>query len=202
MVEIIMKFIKQFCTILILLGMATVGFSEEMTNQKSDKNQYCTRYTEKTILVNVSQQKLYLCNTGKVEKSYSISTAKNGTGSKANSGKTPLGRHRIAQKIGDGAEKLTIFKARRNTGQKAVLNAKNAGDLVTTRIMWLEGLEAGKNQGADVDSYQRYIYIHGTAEEYLIGQPASHGCVRMYNDDVVELFDQVDQGTFVHIVEN
>jgi len=197
-----MKFLKQFCTILVLLGIAHLGFSKDVMNQQSDKNQYCTNYTEKTILVNVFQQMLYLCNQRKIEKFYSVSTAKNGIGSEANSGKTPLGLHRIAQKIGEGVEKLTIFKGRINTEKKAVLNAKNAGDLVTTRIMWLEGLEVGKNRGAGVDSYKRYIYIHGTAEEYLIGQPASHGCIRMYNDDVIELFDKVDEGSLVYIVEN
>lgn len=197
-----MKILKQLYIILILLNMSHLGFSEGMVNQKSDKNQYCAHYIEKTIIVNVFQQKLHLCNQGKTEKSYPVSTAKNGIGSEANSGKTPLGRHRIAQKIGDGAEKLTIFKGRVNTGKKAILNAKNAGDLVTSRIMWLEGLEAGKNQGKGVDSFSRYIYIHGTAEEYLIGQPASHGCIRMYNDDVIDLFNQVDKGTFVHIIEN
>ena len=192
-----MKSLKQLCIILILLGMNHLVFSEEFVN----KNLHCLGYVEKTIIVNVSQQTLTLCEQGKIEKSYPVSTAKNGTGSEANSGKTPLGRHRIAQKIGNGAKKLTIFKGRVNTGKTAVLNAKNAGDLVTTRIMWLEGLESGKNQGTGVDSHRRYIYIHGTAEEYLIGQPASHGCIRMYNDDVIELFDKIDKGTSVHIVK-
>jgi len=201
MAEIIMKLSRKTCSILILLTIPTLAFSEPMQKPSPENNRLCQKYVEKTILVNVLEQQLYLCAQGKAEKSYPVSTAKNGVGSAENSGKTPLGLHRIAQKIGEGAEKMTIFKARINTGKKAVLNAQNAGDLVTTRIMWLEGLESGKNQGVGVDSHRRYIYIHGTAEEYLIGQPASHGCIRMKNDDVIDLFDKVNEGTAVHILE-
>ncbi len=75
----------------------------------------------------------------------------------------------------------------------------DADDLVTTRILWLKGLEAGKNKGSGIDSYRRYIYIHGTAEEHLIGRPASHGCIRMYNNDVIKLFNLVEEGTPVDI---
>jgi len=152
-----------------------------------------------TIVVNISEQKLYLHEAGKPIITYPISSSKYGLGSKAGSNKTPLGQHRIVQKIGDGAPEGIIFKGRVNTGFFAEINGKNVGDLVTSRILWLEGLEEGKNKGAGIDSYSRYIYIHGTAEENLIGQPASHGCIRMYNKDVIDLFDRVSEGTLVDI---
>jgi lipoprotein-anchoring transpeptidase ErfK/SrfK len=153
------------------------------------------------IVVHVSTQTLSLRENGKTLASYPVSTARNGVGSRMGSNQTPLGRHKIAKKIGHGAPSLTIFKARVNTGQQAELNGDNSGDLVTTRILWLRGLEPGKNAGGKLDSFARYIYIHGTPEESKIGTPASHGCVRMKNDDVIELFERVAEGTLVTIVE-
>ena len=159
------------------------------------------------IKVDISEQKLYLycyySGNKKEVKIYPVSTSKYGIGSKAGSNKTPLGKHRIEKKIGDGAPIYTIFKARRNTGRsaKAILNDPGAGDLVTTRIMWLKGLEPGRNSGRGVDSFRRYIYIHGTGEENKIGKPASHGCIRMRNKDVIDLYDRVSEGTEVRIVK-
>jgi len=157
-----------------------------------------------TIVVDISEQKLYLyeghqATADNLVESYPVSTSKYGIGSRAGSSKTPLGRHSIKEKIGAGAPEGMIFKARRRTGRLAEINAKGVGDLVTSRIMWLKGLEPGKNSGRRVDSYKRYIYIHGTAEEYKIGEVASHGCVRMYNRDVIDLFDRVKEGTKVYI---
>ncbi len=160
-----------------------------------------------SIVVNISKQELYLyCNyQGKKKKVkiYPVSTSKYGIGSEAGSNKTPLGLHRIEKKIGNGAPIYTIFKARRNTGRsaKAILNDPGAGDLVTTRIMWLKGLEPGKNSGRGVDSFRRYIYIHGTGEENKIGKRASHGCIRMYNKDVIDLYNRVSEGTKVLIIK-
>lgn len=155
------------------------------------------------IKVDISEQKLYLyCyyqGNKKEVKTYPVSTSKYGIGSQAGSNKTPLGLHQIEKKIGDGARKYTIFRARQNTGRLAKLNTPNAGDLVTTRIMWLKGLEPGKNSGPGIDSYRRYIYIHGTGEENKIGQPASHGCIRMYNSDVIDLYKRVSEGMEVSI---
>ncbi|MBE9563087.1 MAG: L,D-transpeptidase, partial [Proteobacteria bacterium] len=130
---------------------------------------------------------------------YRISTSKFGEGSTARSNKTPLGRHHIENKIGANAPVGTIFKARQNTGRIAKINGE-IGDLVTSRIMWLKGLEAGKNRGTGIDSHKRYIYIHGTAEENKIGQKASHGCIRMFNHEVIELFNLVKEKTLVNIV--
>jgi lipoprotein-anchoring transpeptidase ErfK/SrfK len=156
------------------------------------------------IEVDISEQKLYLFCTyknGQPEemKTYPVSTSKYGIGNRAGSGRTPLGRHYIKQKVGYNAPKGMIFKARRETGKIAKMNRRGAGDLVTTRIMWLKGKEQGKNLGSRIDSFKRYIYIHGTAEENKIGKPASHGCIRMYNHDVIDLFDKVKIGTNVFI---
>jgi len=158
------------------------------------------------IEVDISEQKLFLyCtyNQDKLEeqKTYPVSTSKFGIGSTANTNKTPLGLHRIENKIGDNAPHGMIFKARQATGRIAKINGEGDHDYVTTRIMWLKGLEPGKNAGSGIDSYRRYIYIHGTAEENKIGQPASHGCIRMYNSDVIDLFDRVNEGTEVYIKE-
>ena len=106
--------------------------------------------------------------------------------------------------IGEDANKDTIFISRINTKRTANIIKKpvdTEDDFVTSRIMWLEGMEEGLNKGGNVDSYKRYIYIHGTQEEGLIGSKASHGCIRMFNNDVIDLFAKVNIGTKVLIVE-
>jgi len=160
----------------------------------------------RSIKVSVSKQRLYLCRGDKTVKSYPVSTAANGAGSRAGSKQTPLGAHVISDKIGDGAPANTIFVARESTGRIAAIRAAATDpmpkdDLVTSRILWLEGMEEGVNKGPGVDSFKRCIYIHGTADEYAIGRPASHGCIRMKNRDVIELFELVAKGDRVEIVE-
>ncbi len=157
-----------------------------------------------SVVVKVGEQRLYLVRGGKVVKEYPVSTSKYGVGSKSGSLKTPLGKHRVAEKIGGGAPLYTIFKERVNTGKLAVIDRTLKGaayDDVTTRILWLEGMEPGVNRGRGIDSKERFIYIHGTPSEGLIGRPASNGCVRMYNKDVVELFDQMHAGDAVLITD-
>lgn len=151
------------------------------------------------IKVDISEQKLYLLDNEQVVKTYPVSTSKYGIGGTQGSNKTPLGRHVVAEKIGDGAPLNTIFKSRQNTGRLAKIDYDSEEDYVTTRILWLQGLEQGVNLGPGVDSHKRYIYIHGTHEEALIGQPASHGCIRMRNQDVLELFNRVPEGIEVLI---
>ncbi len=132
---------------------------------------------------------------------YPVSTAANGAGEENGSHCTPRGRHRIAE-IGAFAPLCSAFKSRQPTGEvwTPELDAKYPGrDWILTRILWLEGLEPGKNQGGTVDTHNRYIYIHGTNEEHKLGTPASHGCIRMKNADVAELFDLVKEGTEVRI---
>ena len=158
---------------------------------------------EALIVVNISTQQLFLLKKGKIEEVYSVSTSVYGTGSKVNSFKTPLGKHKISEKIGEGLPEGAILKGRRWTGAIANIIKEPIDtefDVVTSRILWLTGLEEGKNQGPGVDSKSRYIYIHGTAEEGLIGKPASDGCVRMYNADVITLFNKVDVNTEVLII--
>jgi lipoprotein-anchoring transpeptidase ErfK/SrfK len=154
------------------------------------------------IEVDISEQRLYLIENSLVKASYPISTSKYGEGSIENSFKTPLGKHSIKEMIGDEAEINTIFTSRVNTKRSATIIDQfqdTDNDYVTSRIMWLDGEEDGLNKGGNVDSFRRYIYIHGTHEEGLIGTKASHGCIRMFNYDVIELFNLVNIGTKVQI---
>ncbi len=150
------------------------------------------------ILVVVNQQRLYLMEKNHSIRSYPISTSRFGVGFRRDSFKTPLGIHRVYRKIGEGVPLGGIFVGREFTGE--VIAFPSAGDLITTRILWLEGLEEGKNRGGEVDTKERFIYIHGTPEEYLLGKPASKGCIRMGNRDIAELFDMVEEGTPVLIL--
>ncbi len=136
---------------------------------------------------------------GKIIKRYPVSTSKYGIGNKQDSYKTPLGWHRTVQKFGRNAKKGEIFVNRRRTG-KIAARVKEHKDLITSRILRLEGLEPGVNRGKGIDSFQREIYIHGTAEEHLIGRPASHGCIRMKNRDIIELFNKIDINCLVWIL--
>ena len=159
--------------------------------------------SEKYILVIPSQQILFVISKGTAIFSYPISTSRFGLGNENDSFKTPLGLHYIADKIGEDMPKMTIFKGRKPLVNNLTLTdldlSKNTDirnkhfatheDVITSRILWLKGHEEGVNKGDNIDSYSRYIYIHGTAHEDKIGTPDSHGCVRMNNDDVIELFD-------------
>lgn len=122
--------------------------------------------------------------------SWPVSTAAAGVGSKSGSLKTPPGWHRVCAWIGDGEPTGRVFRSREPAERvRAFENEAEGTDLILTRILWLDGLEKGVNRGRGIDSKSRYIYIHGTNQEQLIGQPASHGCIRMRNADVLELFD-------------
>ena len=155
------------------------------------------------LVVRVDEQRMYVWQDGRAVETYPVSTAARGTGNREGSLQTPLGLHRIAEKIGDGRPWGTIFRGRRDTGEILQKTQRNSGqdarDGVTSRILWLDGLQPGLNRGGEVDSYSRYIYIHGTDEEDKIGQPASHGCVRMHNDHIMDLFPRVTLNTLVQI---
>ncbi len=157
------------------------------------------------LAISIGQQRLYLISGESQLCNYSVSTSKFGTGSREGSLKTPLGMHSISDKIGGGCVSGTVFRGRENTGQivqvDAGSGAESAEDLITTRILRLKGLEPGVNCGPGIDSYERYIYIHGTPHESMIGQPASQGCIRMTNLDVMDLFDHVEIGALVLIEE-
>ncbi|GIV32849.1 MAG: hypothetical protein KatS3mg031_0384 [Chitinophagales bacterium] len=167
------------------------------------ETQFSYNRQELFLWVSVDRQMLYVLQGDSVVNSYPVSTSKLGTGNRSGSGKTPLGVHRIASKIGEGAPLNTIFIGRKNSAKLAMPLTEPIDmeeDWVTTRILWLDGLEPGINKGEGIDSRTRYIYIHGTPEEGLIGTPASHGCVRMRNHDVAELFEMVNTGTLVIIM--
>ncbi len=156
--------------------------------------------TKFILVVHVSSQTLALFEAGKYVKTYRCSTSRFGIGQVEGSNRTPLGLHRIAEKIGAGAPAGTVFNSRLvvgHTSQPEFADAK-----ITTRILWLEGLEPGLNQGGDVDSHHRYIYIHGTADQKSIGQPASRGCIHLADADLIPLFDLLPGGTLVWISEN
>ena len=158
-----------------------------------------------SIRISVSEQKLYLLNEdGAVEREYPVSTSKYGVGSESGSHRTPLGLHRIKEKIGGALPVNMVLVSREPVGLLEDCIAQGVElpeDVITSRIMWLEGMEPGRNRGGHVDTHNRYIYIHGTSDEDHIGTPASIGCVRMRNRDVVELYRLVEAGTEVLIEE-
>ncbi|MBP9216813.1 MAG: L,D-transpeptidase [Agitococcus sp.] len=143
------------------------------------------------IIINITLQQLTLQSNERVIRQYSISSAKKGVGEQQGSEQTPRGHHIVRAKIGANLPINTVFKARRPTGEiySAELAEQNAKrDWILTRILWLSGCEVGKNRGGNCDTMRRYIYIHGTPDSEPMGIPASHGCIRMRNTDLAELF--------------
>lgn len=145
------------------------------------------------LRIDATRQILEVFRGGKVSKSYPISTSKFGFGFEPGSNKTPLGRFVVSEKIGAGAAAGAVFKSRVPTGEIACQGGHE--DLVLTRILWLAGIDE-----TNANTKERYIYIHGTNQEALLGTPASHGCVRMSNADVAECFGEIPEGTLVEIV--
>jgi UDP-N-acetylmuramate--alanine ligase len=150
------------------------------------------------LVQSIEAQTLLVCEKETIIERYDASTSRFGNGIRENSFKTPLGLHRIREKIGAGAPVGRIFKGRRDMGVDWD-RVSIADNLILTRILRLEGLEEGINKGAGVDSHDRYIYIHGTNREDLVGTPLSHGCVALKNQDILRLFDVVKEGTLVYI---
>ena len=153
--------------------------------------------TKFILVVHISSQKLSLFEDGKFVKTFSCSTSRFGIGELKDSNCTPRGLHRIAEKIGAGEPAGTVFNSRVVVGHTS--DPKFAAAGITTRIMWLEGLEPGFNQGGDVDTYARYVYIHGTSDQASLGRPASHGCIHLADADLIPLFDFLPVGTLVWI---
>jgi len=158
-----------------------------------------------SIKINVSKQLLSLFGEGgELLQQYPVSTSKYGTGNENASEKTPLGLHRIKEKIGGAMPVNEVFIGRVPQGSLEECQARALDlpdDVIMSRIMWLEGMEPGRNKGGYVDTYQRYIYIHGTNNEDSIGTPSSIGCIRMRNRDVVDLYRRVEIGSEVLIEE-
>ncbi len=166
---------------------------------------YAPEKPSRWLLVDTSNQHLYLVLEGGVVAQWPVSTAQAGLDNRENSEGTPTGVHRVAQKIGKNSRLGTVYDSRQPTGETWNPEWNNADhllgrDLILSRILVLEGLEPGVNQGPGIDSRQRYIYVHGTNREDLIGQPASRGCVRMSNQGIIELFDLIEEGDPLVIV--
>lgn len=158
------------------------------------------------LRIDISRQTLCVFDDmGQTLREYRVSTAANGAGEREGSGCTPLGRHRIRARIGAGQPPGAVFRGRRPTGETwspELARRYPERDWILSRILWLSGCEPGRNRLGRVDSMRRYIYIHGTPDDEPMGEPRSHGCVRMRNADVIELFDLVEAGTEVDIVES
>ena len=154
------------------------------------------------VWIDLAEQSLTL---PKHNKFYVISSGKNGIGEQENSGKTTRGWHKVALKFGHSAAKNAVFKARQETGEvynQALAAQFPERDWILSRILWLSGLEDNFNQGEGCDTFKRYIYIHGTPDSEPMGIPMSHGCIRMRNDDVVELFELIPEQALVFISEH
>ena len=160
--------------------------------------------TDLRIDIDLSRQTLRLYRGAALLREYKVSTAAKGAGERSGSFCTPRGRHKIRAMIGRGAPAGAVFLARRPTGEvwSPELGAQFPGrDWILTRILWLSGLEPGRNRLGAVDTMRRYIYLHGTPDDTRLGEPGSHGCVRLANRDVIELFELVQPGTEVDIHE-
>lgn len=156
------------------------------------------------IRISIDEQRLQLLDVDRVIMDTAIATAANGPGEVMHSECTPRGWHRVRARIGAGCPPGMVFVGRRPTGEiysPALKDAHPRRDWILTRILWLCGLESGRNRFGNVDSMRRYIYIHGCPDEDAMGVPSSHGCVKMRNDEMIELFDRVPVGTRVLIQE-
>jgi len=159
---------------------------------------------QRRIEINIGEQRLRLFEDGQVTMDVAVSTAKNGPGERINSECTPRGAHLIRAKIGAGHPANSVFVGRRPTGE---IYTPELGprypdrDWILTRILWLSGLEVGRNRLGEVDTMRRYIYIHGSPDQVAMGKPGSRGCVRMRNGELIDLFERVPVGTRVEILE-
>jgi hypothetical protein len=154
------------------------------------------------VEIDVGRQCLRLYSGGVLGAEWPVSTAQAGVGELHGSGCTPRGEHRIRLRIGAGCPPGTVFVGRRPTGEiysEALAAAGPQRDWILTRILWLTGAEPGFNRGGACDTLRRFIYIHGTPDSVRLGEPVSHGCIRMRNADLIELFDRVEAGTRVLI---
>ena len=157
------------------------------------------------IIVDLATQRLTLTAPDGARRVWAVSTARSGAGEQRDSGRTPRGRHVVRARIGDGLAPGAVLVARRPTGETwspALARAHPGRDWILTRILWLSGCEPGRNRLGSVDTMRRYIYIHGTPDDQPMGVALSHGCIRMRNADVIELFDRVAVGIEVMIIES
>lgn len=155
------------------------------------------------LIVSITSQEMALLECGKIARIFKVSTSKNPPSCLADSFGTPLGIHKLADLIGGGEPKGMVFKGRVATGKhfEDYEDAEREANLITSRIIRIQGLESSKNTGDGCDSYDRYVYIHGTNHEERIGEPFSGGCIEMFNSEVIELFDLVESGDLLAISE-
>ena len=192
--------LRHFNIILILL-LNLASFSQNNIVKKAEN--YISEDFKELLFVSIEDQKLYHIKNKKIINTFIISSSEYGTGNKNGSNKTPLGLHKIKEKHGENISINGRMLARVFYGQIATIyqdTTKSKTDDITSRLLWLEGLEEGKNKGDGIDSYNRHIYIHGTSEEGRLGSPASHGCIRMKNKDVIDLYKIVKVDTLVLIL--
>ena len=193
-----LKYIFSFTFLLCLNSYSQTEIITKIDNYLNKNVKY-----DNLLFVSIENQKMYRIQSKNIIETYEISTSKYGIGNQMGSNKTPSGLHKINSKYGHKTPINGRMIGRVFYGQIAKIfsdTTTSKTDDITSRILWLEGLENGINKGDNIDSYKRYIYIHGTSEEGRIGIPSSHGCVRMKNKDVIDLFNEVAIGTFVLIL--
>jgi lipoprotein-anchoring transpeptidase ErfK/SrfK len=152
------------------------------------------------LYVSIERQRMYHLVGGNIAAEYPISTSARGLGAQNGSERTPEGLHRVVERVGTGVPAGGLFEQRVFAGRMG--DPTKDTEQITSRILWLEGMEPGHNQGGEQDSYGRRIYIHGTPHERALGRPASHGCIRMADADIVYLYDRIPVGTMVVILDN
>ena len=193
-----LKYIFSFTFLLCLNSYSQTEIITKIDNYLNKNVKY-----DNLLFVSIENQKMYRIQSKDIIETYEISKSKYGIGNQMGSNKTPSGLHKINSKFGHKTPTNGRMIGRVFYGQIAKIfsdTTTSKTDDITSRILWLEGLENGINKGDNIDSYKRYIYIHGTSEEGKIGIPSSHGCVRMKNKDVIDLFNEVAIGTFVLIL--
>ena len=187
---------------LILISFISIStFAQDAIIKKAES--YLVEDFQELVFISIKKQKLYHIKNNKIVNKYIISSSKYGVGNQEGSNKTPLGLHKIKEKHGEKTPINGRMIGRIFYGKIAKIytdKTQSKTDDITTRILWLEGLEKGKNLGPGIGSYERYIYIHGTSEEGKLGKPASNGCIRMKNKDIFDLYKKLEVGTLVLIL--
>ena len=194
---------KLFFIAFLLFTLFCFGQKQLIETAREYTETKCNKSFNEVLFVNITEQKMYYIKEGGIVKTYVISSSSYGVGNKAGSNKTPIGLHKVKQKFGEETPINGKMIGRVFYGDIATIytdNTKSKTDDVCSRILWLVGLEEGLNKGEGIDSYKRYIYIHGTSEEGRLGKPASHGCIRMKNKEVIELYEKIKIGTLVLIL--
>ena len=194
---------KLFFIAFLLFTLFCFGQKQLIETAREYTETKCNKSFNEVLFVNITEQKMYYIKEGGIVKTYVISSSSYGVGNKAGSNKTPIGLHKVKQKFGEETPINGKMIGRVFYGDIATIytdNTKSKTDDVCSRILWLVGLEEGLNKGEGIDSYNRYIYIHGTSEEGRLGKPASHGCIRMKNKEIIELYEKIKIGTLVLIL--